>query len=82
MARRSRDDLFRLGLSLLRYKRAGAVLRLRFWTGRPAPFKLGSGAGLWWSPFALLFTPCTALSGGLLAWWNIRVQWVCAEECT
>eukprot|EP00959_Pyramimonas_sp_CCMP1952_P307702 6440252-Pyramimonas_sp.AAC.1 len=42
MARRSRDDLRRLGLSLLLYNRAGAVLRLRrsFWSGLLVPFKL------------------------------------------
>eukprot|EP00959_Pyramimonas_sp_CCMP1952_P088231 1845931-Pyramimonas_sp.AAC.1 len=27
-------------------------------------------------------SPSTALSCGLLTWWNIRVQWVCAKECT
>eukprot|EP00959_Pyramimonas_sp_CCMP1952_P373254 7816706-Pyramimonas_sp.AAC.1 len=47
----------------------------------PTPFKLGSGAGLWWS--ALFYSsPSTALPGGLLTWWDITVQWVCAEECT
>eukprot|EP00959_Pyramimonas_sp_CCMP1952_P136778 2862187-Pyramimonas_sp.AAC.1 len=67
MARRSRDDFFRLGLSLLRYNRAGAALRLRrsFWTGLPAPLKLGSGVGLWWSALALLFT----IHGTI--WWTI-----------
>eukprot|EP00959_Pyramimonas_sp_CCMP1952_P042027 878794-Pyramimonas_sp.AAC.1 len=42
MARRSRDDLLRLGLSLLRCNRAGAGLRLRqsCWLGLPTPFKL------------------------------------------
>eukprot|EP00959_Pyramimonas_sp_CCMP1952_P260492 5446956-Pyramimonas_sp.AAC.1 len=46
------------GLSLTRYNRAGAGLRLRrsCWFCFPAPVKLGSGAGLWWSALALLFT--------------------------
>eukprot|EP00959_Pyramimonas_sp_CCMP1952_P277966 5810510-Pyramimonas_sp.AAC.1 len=58
MARRSRDDLLRLGLSLLRYNRAGSVLCLRLscCTGLPAPVKLGSGADLWWSALVLLLT--------------------------
>eukprot|EP00959_Pyramimonas_sp_CCMP1952_P399532 8371196-Pyramimonas_sp.AAC.1 len=30
----------------------------------------------------LYSSPSTALFGGLLTWWNIRVHWVCAEECT
>eukprot|EP00959_Pyramimonas_sp_CCMP1952_P404100 8467553-Pyramimonas_sp.AAC.1 len=66
MARRSRDNLLLLGLSLLRYNRAGAGLRLRrnCWLGFPTPFKLGSGAGLWWSALALFFTfHCTI-------WWT------------
>eukprot|EP00959_Pyramimonas_sp_CCMP1952_P380949 7981747-Pyramimonas_sp.AAC.1 len=80
MARRSRDDLLLLGLSLLRYNRVGYGIRLRrsIWLGLPPPFKLGSGAGLWWSALALLLT--IHGTGGLLTWWNIRVQWVCAEE--
>eukprot|EP00959_Pyramimonas_sp_CCMP1952_P204657 4279536-Pyramimonas_sp.AAC.1 len=47
-----------LGLSLLRYDRAGAWRRLRrsCWLGLPAPFKLGGGAGLWWSALALFVT--------------------------
>eukprot|EP00959_Pyramimonas_sp_CCMP1952_P235851 4928812-Pyramimonas_sp.AAC.1 len=47
-----------LGLSLLRYNRVRARLRLirSCWLGLPAPFKLGSGAGLWWSSLALFLT--------------------------
>eukprot|EP00959_Pyramimonas_sp_CCMP1952_P304076 6363994-Pyramimonas_sp.AAC.1 len=60
MARRSRDDLRLPGLSLRRYSKADYELRLRrnCWLGLPTPFKLGSGAGLWWSalPFTILGT--------------------------
>eukprot|EP00959_Pyramimonas_sp_CCMP1952_P462543 9483427-Pyramimonas_sp.AAC.1 len=58
-----------LGVSLLRYNRAGAGLRLRRsrWLGLPSPFKFGSGAGLWWSALALLFT----IHGTI--WWTTDV---------
>eukprot|EP00959_Pyramimonas_sp_CCMP1952_P180346 3771435-Pyramimonas_sp.AAC.1 len=59
MARRSRDDILLLGLSLLLYNRAGAGLRLRrnCWLGLSTHFKFGSGVGLWWSALALVSTP-------------------------
>eukprot|EP00959_Pyramimonas_sp_CCMP1952_P230383 4816573-Pyramimonas_sp.AAC.1 len=55
-----------LGLSLLRYNRAGARLRLRrsCWLGLPTPFKLGSGAGHC-SQLLLCSPPSTALFCGL-----------------
>eukprot|EP00959_Pyramimonas_sp_CCMP1952_P342741 7180194-Pyramimonas_sp.AAC.1 len=67
-----------LGLSLLRYNRAGAWLRLRrsCWLGSHLVAELAYGGQLLLYP-----SPSTALSGGQHTWWNIRVQWVCAEEC-
>eukprot|EP00959_Pyramimonas_sp_CCMP1952_P391604 8206435-Pyramimonas_sp.AAC.1 len=58
-----------LGLSLLRYNRAGAGLRLRrsCWLGLPT-FKLGSGPGLRWSAHALLLTIHDAI------WWTTEHQ--------
>eukprot|EP00959_Pyramimonas_sp_CCMP1952_P452697 9467025-Pyramimonas_sp.AAC.1 len=58
-----------LGLSLLRCNSAGTWLRLmrNCWLDLPTPFKLGSGAGLWWSALALLLT----IHG--TTWWTTDV---------
>eukprot|EP00959_Pyramimonas_sp_CCMP1952_P286231 5985519-Pyramimonas_sp.AAC.1 len=56
MARRPRDSLLLLGLSLLLCNRVGRGLRLgrSIWWGPPASFKLGSGAVLRGTAIALL----------------------------
>eukprot|EP00959_Pyramimonas_sp_CCMP1952_P047318 987610-Pyramimonas_sp.AAC.1 len=58
-----------LGLSLLQYNRAGGGLRLRrsCWLSFPTRFKLGSGAGLWWSALVRLLTTHGAI------WWTTDV---------
>eukprot|EP00959_Pyramimonas_sp_CCMP1952_P427222 8947512-Pyramimonas_sp.AAC.1 len=60
-----------LGLSLLRYNRAGAWLRLR-----------RSSESAYDGQFSLYSSLFTALSCGLQIRWNIRVQLDCAQECT
>eukprot|EP00959_Pyramimonas_sp_CCMP1952_P060038 1254405-Pyramimonas_sp.AAC.1 len=58
IARRSRDDLLLLGLSLLRYDRGRYGIRLRrsLRLGLATSFAFGSGAGLWRSAQALPLT--------------------------
>eukprot|EP00959_Pyramimonas_sp_CCMP1952_P067524 1409379-Pyramimonas_sp.AAC.2 len=84
MARRSRDDLLLLGISLLRYNRVGygfAFGQAAGWASQPLSnlvAELADGGQLLHYP-----SPSTIwCTGGLLTWWNIRVLWVCAEECT
>eukprot|EP00959_Pyramimonas_sp_CCMP1952_P469609 9495236-Pyramimonas_sp.AAC.1 len=55
MYRRSRGSFLLLGLLLIRYNRVGRMLRLgqSICLGFPTSFKLGNGAGRWWSALAL-----------------------------